>query len=383
MIYLDEAATAKYRNVDDIIVDTITNAMRDSWQNPSSLYAANVKERINKCRTNIANFIGADSDEIYFTSGGSESNSWAIQGFVKECFSLNKNPCIITSTIEHKSIVECINNLNYVDIDCVSVDENGFINIQELRKIMLERALQGDKILVSVQFANNEVGTIQNIKELAEEIHRFDGILHTDSVQAFGHIPIDVKELGIDMLSVSGHKLSPVLRGIGFLYKKKCINIHPLIYGNQENGLRGGTENTYGIIGLNKAIEYCDISQEKIDKIIKKRNYFIELLEEKFDCELNGDSYYRLPNNINVTFSQNITGESLLYMLDMSDVKVGVGSACNSKSIEPSYVLKAIGLNDQDAMKTVRFTLPDDITYDDIDFVINEIDKIIKVIEVN
>lgn len=383
MIYLDSASTAQYRNVDDIIVGTIMTAMKDSWQNPSSLYAANVKDKINKCRKNIANFIGANSDEIYFTSGGSESNSWVIQGFAKECFSLNENPCIITSTIEHKSIVECINDLNYVKVDCVGVDENGFINIRELRKTMLKRALQGDKILVSIQFANNEIGTIQNIKDLAKEVHRFDGILHTDSVQAFGHIPVNVEELGVDMLSASGHKISPVLRGIGFLYKKNGINIQPLIYGNQENQMRGGTENTYGIIGLNKAIEYCDINQEKINKMCKKRNYFIELLEEKFDCELNGDSYYRLPNNINVTFSQNITGENLLYMLDMSGIKVSVGSACNSKSIEPSHVLKAIGLSDQDAIKSVRFTLPDDITFEDIDFVINEIDKAIKVIGVN
>ena len=377
MIYLDEASTAQYKNIDDIVVDTITTAMRDSWLNPSSLYAANVKTKIDKCRTNIASFIGAKSDEIYFTSGASESNNWAIRGWVDRML----NSIIITTPIEHKSILETVKNLPYIEAYCCDVDESGFVDIKSL-----EYWLNACKIypcLVSINMANNEIGTIQPIKEIAELVHRYNGVLHVDATQAVGHIPINVEELGIDMLSASGHKISPVLRGIGFLYKKNGINIRPLIYGNQENQMRGGTENTYGIIGLNKAIEYCDISQEKIDKMCKKRNYFIELLEEKFDCELNGDSYYRLPNNINVTFPQDITGESLLYMLDISDIRISTGSACNSKSIEPSHVLKAIGLSDQDAFKTVRFTLPDDITYEDIDFVINEIDKAIKVIEVN
>lgn len=381
MIYLDAAATAKYNNIDDIIIDTITLVMKNSWMNPSSLYATNAKDKVNKCRANVAEFINAKPDEIYYTSGGSESNSWAIQGFVNQCFSEGKKPCVITSTIEHKSIIECVNNLNYVDVEYVNVDEYGFVNLEELRNIMLKKALSDYKILVSIQFANNEVGTIQNIKAVSEEVHRFNGILHTDAVQAFGHISINVEDLGIDLMSVSAHKISSVLRGIGFLYKKNCINIQPIIYGSQENGFRGGTTNTYGIMGLNKALEYCDISQKKIDKICKKRNYFIELLENKFDCELNGDSYYRLPNNINVTFPQNITGESLLYILDIANVKISTGSACNSKEIKPSYVLKSIGLSDEESMRTIRISLPDDITYEEIDYTINEIDKAIKLIE--
>ena len=384
MIYLDEASTAQYKNIDDIVVDTITTAMRDSWLNPSSLYAANVKTKIDKCRTNIASFIGAKSDEIYFTSGASESNNWAIRGWVDDVLTdgiLSKNAIVITTPIEHKSIIEAVKNLPYGVAYYCDVDEYGIVDMGSLENWL--NAFKNCPCLVSICMANNEIGTIQPIKEIAELVHKYNGVLHVDATQVVSHVPINVEELGVDMLSASGHKISPVLRGIGFLYIKKCINIQPLIYGNQENQMRGGTENTYGIIGLNKAIEYCDISREKIDKIIKKRNYFIELLEEKFDCELNGDSYYRLPNNINVTFPQNITGESLLYMLDMSSIRISTGSACNSKSIEPSHVLKAIGLSDQDAMKTVRFTLPDDITYEDIDFVINEIDKTIKVIEVN
>lgn len=381
MIYLDAAATSGYSNIDDIVVDTMTLAMKDSWLNPSSLYAANVKDKINKCRTNVAELINAKPEEIYYTSGGSESNSWAIQGFVNQCLSEGKKPCVITSNIEHKSIVECVNNLNCVDVTYVKVDEYGFIDIEKLKSAMLKKALVNYKILVSIQFANSEIGTIQNLKEIAEEVHRFNGVLHTDAVQAFGHIPIDVEDLGVDLMSVSAHKISPVLRGIGFLYKKNGINIQSIIYGSQESGLRGGTTNTYGILGLNKALEYCDISQKKIDEMRKKRNYFVNLLERKFDCELNGDSYYRLPNNINVTFPQNITGEALLYMLDMSGIKIGIGSACNSHSIEPSYVLKAIRLSNSDSMRTIRITLPRDITYKEIDLVVGEIDKAIRIIE--
>jgi cysteine desulfurase len=182
-------------------------------------------------------------------------------------------------------------------------------------------------------------------------------------------------------MSCSGHKISPVLRGIGFLYKKNGINIQPLIYGVQENGLRGSTENTYGIVGLSKALEHCYINNDIIDEMCEKRDYFIDILGHKFGCKLNGDSWNRLPNNINVTFPQNITAENLLYMLDLSGIKCSVGSACNSRAIEPSYVLKAIGLSDEDAMKSIRFTLPDDITYEDIRYVIKEIEKAIKLIE--
>lgn len=382
MIYLDAAATAKYSNVDDIIVNTMTTTMKDSWMNPSSLYASNVKEKINKCRANIAKFIGAKSDEIYFTSGGSESNCWVIQGFVNECWLNNECPLIITSVIEHKSIMECVLNSNANSI-FVRVDNRGFIDMEHLEQMLSYGRDVNYKMLVSIQFANNEIGTIQHIEEIAEMVHKYNALFHTDSVQTFGHIPIDVEELGIDMLSASGHKISPVLRGVGLLYKKDGVNIQPLIYGSQESQMRGGTENTYGIIGLNKALEYCDFSYEVMSELCEKRDHFIALLESKFGCKLNGHRKYRLLNNINVTFPQNITGESLLYMLDICGIKIATGSACNSKSVEPSYVLKAIGLSDSEAMRTVRFTLPNDITYQEIDNVINEIDKAIKIIETN
>lgn len=383
MIYLDSASTAKYRNIDDIIVNTITQSMIDSWMNPSSLYAASIKDKINKCRSNIASFIGAKSDEIYYTSGASESNNWAIRGWADTCLSYDcSNVNVITTPIEHKSILSAVINPNLnVTVKYCDVDKFGLVNLKCLEDLLW--ICDKEHVLVSVCAANNEIGTIQNIKKISDLVHSYGGILHIDATQAVGHIPINVEEIGVDMMSASGHKISPALRGIGFLYKKQGLNIRPLIYGAQENGLRGGTENTYGIIGLNKAIEYCDFNYETMKDMCKKRDYFINLLESKFGCKLNGHRKYRLLNNVNVTFPQNITGESLLYMLDMNNIKVSSGSACNSKSIEPSHVLKAIGLTDEEAMKSIRFTLSDDITYEDIDKVIEEIDKSIKLIELN
>lgn len=184
------------------------------------------------------------------------------------------------------------------------------------------------------------------------------------------------------MMSASGHKISPLLKGIGILYKKECINIQPLIYGSQENELRGGTENVFGILGLNKAIKLCDNSDNKTIELCNKRNYFIYQLVKRFGCKLNGHIEDRLPNNINVTFPQNVTGEALLYTLDLSGIQISVGSACNSHSITPSHVLREIGLTDEQALRTVRFTLSKDITYEEIDIVIAEIEKAIKIIEI-
>lgn len=382
-IYLDAAATAKYRNIDDIIVNTMITAMKDSWQNPSSLYASNVKEKIYKCRTNIAEFIGAKANEIYFTSGSSESNNFAIRGWVdnmnKSCL---QTPIVITTPIEHKSTLELLKSgvLDAYTYYC-DVDEYGFIDNKSLEYLL--DSCNGYPILVSVHHGNNEIGTIQMIKQVSDLVHKYNGIIHVDSTQTFGHIPVNVEELDIDMMSCSGHKISPVLRGIGFLYKRNGINIKPLIYGSQEKELRGGTENTYGIIGLNKAIEYRNINRMDIEELCYLRDYFIDLLWLTFGCKINGCTKNRLPNNVNVTFPQNITGEALLYTLDLSGIKVSVGSACNSRSIEPSHVLKEIGLTNEEAMKTVRFTLPDDITYEDIDYVIDEINKAIKIIETN
>lgn len=381
MIYLDSASTAKYNEADEVVVDAMINAMRKYWKNPSSLYVPDVKKEIDKCRENIANFIGAEYNEIFFTSCASESNNWAIRGWVDYMKMNTLKPInVITTPIEHKSILGAVQNgmlgayVYYCD-----VDRTGLVDYESLEHLLM--ICNGNPILASICMANNEVGTIQDIKEISDLVHKYNGVLHVDATQALPHIPINVKKLGIDMLSASGHKISTVLKGIGFLYKSNDVDICPLIYGAQENGLRGGTENVFGIIGLSKAIEYYDSYFNNVNTMYDKRDYFIDLLRTKFGCKLNGHSEHRLPNNINVTFPQNITGESLLYALDMSGIQISVGSACNSHSIEPSHVLKTIGLTDEEAMKTIRISLPNDITYDDIDYAIDEIYKAIRIIE--
>ena len=273
----------------------------------------------------------------------------------------------------------CVDNMN-VDVHYVSVDNEGFINIDSLTGILNYVQNGQNKILVSVQFANNEVGTIQRVREIAELVHKYNGVFHTDAVQAFAQIPIDVKELGVDMLSASGHKIG-CPKGIGMLYKKHDIEIDPLIYGSQMDGMRGGTENVSYIIGMAKAVELIGHNIQPQMRLTILRNNFITELKS-LGCKVNGSLDMRLPNNINVTFFQDVTGEALTYLLDMCGIMVSTGSACNSHSIEPSYVLKAIGLSDEEAAKTIRFTLPEDITMDDIDNVMSEIKKQIALLTI-
>ena len=379
MIYLDNAATTKVKQE---VVEAMMPYLTEQYYNPSSLYspAVKIKEDIERARKIVGNFIKASGDEIYFTSSGSESNCWVVQGFINRCNRRHKEATIITSVIEHKSIMECIKHMN-ANVYYVDVDKFGFINMHSLELLLHHAYNEAKEILVSVQFANNEIGVVQDIKKIAKLVHKYNGIFHTDAVQAVAQTPIDVKELDVDLLSCSGHKLNAP-KGTGFLYKKSGIKIDPLIYGSQMDSMRGGTENVVYIMGMTKAVELCDTSEEKIREMQSKRDYFIGCLEYKFGCKLNGHSTERLPNNINVTFPQNITGESLLYLLDMSNIFVSTGSACNSKSIEPSYVLRAIGLTDDEAMRSIRITISDDITYQDIDNTIEEINKAINLIEI-
>lgn len=379
MVYLDTAATTKLKAE---VVEAMMPYFTEQWHNPSSLYneSAKIKRNIEEARCVIGRFIGAENNEIFVTSSGSEGNCWAIQGFINRCRRKRKNVTVITSVIEHKSVIECVKHME-ADTYYIEVDEYGFIDMKMLEDSLRNAHNEANEIIVSIQYGNNEIGTIQEIEDISRLVHKYGGIFHTDAVQVVGQLPISVKSLGVDLLTCSGHKLGAP-KGIGFLYKRNGVEIDPLIYGSQMDFMRGGTENTPYIIGLSKAIELCDVGQEKTNEMCKKRNYFISLLENRFDCELNGDSYYRLPNNINVTFSQAITGEALLYTLDLSGIKISTGSACNSQSIEPSYVLKNIGLTDEQAMRTVRFSLSDDITYKEIDWVVEEIDKAIKLIEI-
>ena len=382
MIYLDNAATSQFQEKDDVIVNAISNAMRTYWQNPSSLYAQKVKDRIEDCRQNIANFIGARSDEIYFTSGASESNNWAIRGwFNKNYEPYRKTPFVIVSEVEHKSIMNIWENQRIKMFHC-RVDKYGLIDLKYLKtQLSIFTKSKEQPILVSVIYANNEIGSINDIKTISDLVHKYDGVLHVDATQVFGHMPINVEELGVDMLSASGHKVSPVLKGIGFLYKRDGIEINPLIYGNQEMSLRGGTENTFGIIGFDKAIDFCDVSDKKIKELIDKRDYFIGLLQSEFGCKLNGHPTDRLPNNINVVLPSGVFAESVLHMLSMSNIFVSTSSACNSKSIENSHVLKAIGLDDDEIMRAIRITISDEITYQNINDFVYELRKTIKIIE--
>ena len=379
-IYLDGAATTKPKKE---VVEAMMPYLIDKWQNPSALYneARKIKKDIEDARATIGRFINANGNEIFFTSSGSESNCWAIQGFVNHCIARGKNPCVITSVIEHKSVIECVDHLN-VNVHYIGVDKNGFINIAQLRNMLFHAAtICEEEVLVSIQFANNEIGTIQHIKEIAEEVHRFGGVFHTDAVQAFGHIQIDVKDLDVDMLTASGHKVG-CPKGIGILYKKDSVVINPLIYGSQMDGMRGGTENVPYIIGMAKAVELLQEDDEYQLRMTILRNNFISQLKS-LGCSVNGSIEERLCNNINITFFNNISGEAMVYMLDLCGICVATGSACNSHEITSSYVLKAIGLSDEDASKTIRITLPDDITMDEIDEAVQEIAKQITLLSMD
>lgn len=375
-IYLDAAATTKPKSE---VLEVMMPYFIDKFYNPSALYnkSTKIKKDIESARKTIGDFINANGDEIFFTSGGSEGNCWAIQGFVNHCIARGKKPCVITSVIEHKSILECVDNLNNVDVHYIGVDKEGFIDIAHLRDMLFyAKNMCNEEILVSIQFANNEIGTIQRIKKIASEVHRFGGVFHTDAVQAFGHTQIDVQKLDIDMMTVSGHKIGTP-KGVGFLYKKHSVEINPLIYGTQMDGMRGGTENVPYIMGMAKAVEFLRLLWEDGEYQLRMtiiRNNFISQLKS-LGCSINGSLDERLCNNISITFFQNISGESMVYMLDTCGIYVATGSACNSHAVKVSHVLKAIGLSDEDAHKTIRITLPDDITMDEIDRVMRDMSK--------
>lgn len=381
-IYLDEAATTK---PSPEVISAMMPYLSEKWHNPSSLYswASDVSKDVSKARKTVADFINAEEDEVFFTSGGSESNCWAIQGFVTHRSAIEELPCIITTNIEHHSIMECTAMMNMLPclVWYVGVDEYGNVDIEELEEALkcMTKETKPSNVLVSIGMANNEIGTIQDIKKLSEIIHSYGAIFHTDAVQAFGHIPIDVEDMGIDILSASGHKIGAP-KGIGILYKRNGTEINPLIYGSQMDGMRGGTENVPYIIGMAKAVELIEryAKPDMCQRIAYTRDYFIDKLES-IGCKLNGSRENRLPNNINVTLPHGLNGESMLYCMDLCDVYISTGSACNSKSIEPSPVLSAIGLGN-DAYNSIRITFPVGITKEEIDEVVSEMDRQIKIL---
>ena len=372
-IYLDNAATTKTRPE---VVEAMLPYFTEYYGNPSSVYefATPSKKAIAEARETIAKSLGAKTNEIYFTAGGSESDNWAIKATAEAYESKGKH--IITSKIEHHAVLHTCEYLEKrgFEITYLDVDENGTVKLDELKK-----AIRPDTILISIMFANNEIGTIQPIKEIGEIAKEHGIIFHTDAVQAYAHVPINVDEYHIDMLSVSGHKFNGP-KGIGFLYIRTGLKLRSFIHGgSQERKRRGGTENVPGIVGMGKAVEIAMANlAERTAYEVELRDYLINrVLSEVPYVRLNGHRTNRLPNNANFAF-QFIEGESLLIMLDMQGICGSSGSACTSGSLDPSHVLLAIGLPHEIAHGSLRLTLSEETTKEDIDFTVDEIKKIVE-----
>lgn len=372
-VYLDHAATTPARPE---VVEAMLPYFTEKFWNPSSVYspAAENKQAIDQCRELIGSTLGTEGKNIYFTAGGSESDNWALKAAAEAYEAKGKH--IITSKIEHHAILHTCDYLESrgFEITYIDVDENGILKLDQL-----EKAIRPDTILISVMFANNEIGTIQPVKEIGEIAKKHGVIFHTDAVQAYGQIPINVDEYGIDMLSASGHKLNGP-KGIGFLYIRQGLKLRSFIHGGaQERKRRAGTENVSGIIGLGKAVEIAfDTMEERTSKEKEVRDYAIDrILAEIPYCRLNGDRKKRLPNNINISF-QFIEGESLLIMLDMAGICASSGSACTSGSLDPSHVLLAIGLPHEIAHGSLRMTLGEETTKEDMDYVIDQLKEIVN-----
>ena len=372
-IYLDNAATTKTRPE---VVEAMLPYFTEYYGNPSSVYefATPSKKAIAEARETIAKSLGAKTNEIYFTAGGSESDNWAIKATAEAYESKGKH--IITSKIEHHAVLHTCEYLEKrgFEITYLDVDENGTVKLDELKK-----AIRPDTILISIMFANNEIGTIQPIKEIGEIAKEHGIIFHTDAVQAYAHVPINVDEYHIDMLSVSGHKFNGP-KEIGFLYIRTGLKLRSFIHGgSQERKRRGGTENVPGIVGMGKAVEIAMANlAERTAYEVELRDYLINrVLSEVPYVRLNGHRTNRLPNNANFAF-QFIEGESLLIMLDMQGICGSSGSACTSGSLDPSHVLLAIGLPHEIAHGSLRLTLSEETTKEDIDFTVDEIKKIVE-----
>lgn len=372
-IYLDNAATTPARPE---VVEAMMPYFTEKYGNPSSIYefASQNKTIINKVREVIADSLNGKPEEIYFTGGGTESDNWALVA-AAETYK-EKGNHIITSKIEHHAILHTCEYLEEhgYEVTYVNVDENGIIDLDELKA-----AIRPTTILISVMFANNEIGTIQPIKEIGEIAKKYEIPFHTDAVQAYTHINIDVDELNIDMLSASGHKLNGP-KGIGFLYIRQGLKLRSFIHGGaQERNRRAGTENVPGIVGLGKAVEMAMATMnERREKELYLRDLLINrILNEVPYVRLNGHRTRRLSNNANFSF-QFVEGESLLIMLDMENICASSGSACTSGSLDPSHVLLAIGLPDEIAHGSLRITLSEDITEDEMKYVIDKIKEIVE-----
>lgn len=372
LIYLDNAATTKTRPE---VVEAMLPYFTEKFGNPSSVYgfASQNKEAVTIAREQIGKALNAPAQDVYFTAGGSEADNWALKAAM-EAYK-DKGNHLITTKIEHHAILHTCEYLekNGCEVTYLDVDENGVVDLEQLKK-----SIKPTTVLISVMYANNEIGTLQPIKEIGQIAKEHGVLFHTDAVQAFGQLPIDVAAENIDMLSASGHKLNGP-KGIGFLYIRKGLKLRSLIHGGgQERKRRAGTENVPGIVGFGKAVELAVAGMDaKIAKETELRDYMIErVLKEIPYVRLNGHRTLRLPNNANFSF-QFIEGESLLIMLDMKGICASSGSACTSGSLDPSHVLLAIGLPHEIAHGSLRLTLSEETTKEDIDFTIDQLAAIV------
>ena len=371
--YFDNAATTPVR---EEVLQEILPYFREYYGNASSIYsiAKESKKALEAARAKVAAAIGATPDEIYFTAGGSESDNMALRGVVNASKKEKKH--IITTKIEHHAILHTAEFLETkgVDVTYLNVDEFGKISLEEL-----ENAICPETVLISVMFANNEIGTIQPIAEIGKIAKKHGVLFHTDAVQAVGHVPIDVEKLQVDLLSMSGHKLGAP-KGIGAIYIRKGTRISPLIFGGaQEKKLRAGTENIAGIVGLGKAAELAVAEMEETTKkLIALRDKLIHgILESIPDSRLNGHPTDRLPGNCNISFSY-IEGESLLLLLDALGIAASSGSACTSGSLDPSHVLMAIGLPHEIAHGSLRLTIDRENTEEQVDFILEKLPGLVQ-----
>ena len=372
-VYLDNAATTKMLPE---AIDAVVEAMHDTFGNPSGMYQVGFKSKssIDKARQKIAETISADPSQIFFTSGGTEGDNWIIKG-VAEAQS-TKGHHIVTSAIEHKAVLRSCGWLEQhgYEVTYVEPDSRGFIHVSDV-----ESAIRDDTILVSIMFANNEIGTIQPIQEIAEVCKKHQVLFHTDAVQAYCHVPINVRELDVDFLTTSAHKFHGP-NGVGFAYVKDPSVMLPLIHGGQqEHGLRGGTENVPGIVGMGVAAEvmHQDLTSH-INYMGSLRDHFIErALNEIKGCSLNGSLVSRLCNNISLSFD-GIHAEEALVLLDMGGISCSSGSACNSEDNTPSHVMMALGHGEEYARSTLRFTISAFTTLEEIDYAITSLKTIVS-----
>lgn len=373
IIYLDNAATTA---VKPEVFEAMKPYFTEYYANPSSVYrfAGTCKNAVEDAREQIADLIDAKSQEIYFTAGGSESDNWAIKG-IAEAYK-EKGNHIITTKIEHHAVLHTCEYLEKhgYEVTYLDVDGDGLIDLNAL-----EKAIRPSTILISVMTANNEIGTIQPIKEIGEIAKKHNVFFHTDAVQAFGHIPVSVTDMNIDLLSASGHKINGP-KGIGIMYIRNGIKLGAFIHGGaQERHRRAGTHNVPGIIGMGLAAKLAkETMQERMEKETKLRDYLIQKIEETIPhAKLNGSRTTRLPNNVNFCF-RFIEGESLLILLDQKGICGSSGSACTSGSLDPSHVLLAIGLPHEIAHGSLRLTLSEENTEEEIDYVVENLASIVE-----